>query len=160
MTTFDKNPPSSLFWETEFRHVLKCSSRHTDKFSLPIFEFVHSRWIWGRRYWLHIAIENLSVFIVTWNHATNWQSFINKFGIHFVNWKHNPQARFSATFHMGLTIDFKSYISESELTAILPKQVWAEWQKIFFVGQTKKSNATSRQSLLDLQNTMPWKLFY
>ena len=58
----------------------------------------------------------------------------------YIFWKNNPWARFSATFHMGLTIDFKSYISASELTAILLKQVRAEWGKkyFFFVGQTKK----------------------
>ena len=50
----------------------------------------------------------------------------------YIFWKYNPWARFSATFHMGLTIDFKSYISASELTAILLKQIRAEWGKNIF----------------------------
>ena len=80
----------------------------------------------------------------------------------YISWKNNPWARPSATFDMGLAIDFKSYISESELTAILVKQDQAEWGKkyIFLLVKQGKSNATSRQSLLDLQNIQPWKLFY
>ena len=80
----------------------------------------------------------------------------------YISWKNNLWARPSTTFDMELAIDLKNYISESELTAILVKQDRAEWGKKYFFLLVKqgKSNATSRQSLLDLQNIQPWKLFY
>ena len=39
----------------------------------------------------------------------------------YIFWKNNLWARPSTTFDMGLAIEFKSYISESEPTAILLK---------------------------------------
>ena len=44
----------------------------------------------------------------------------------YISWKSSLSARLSAIFEVGLAIDFKSYISESELTAILLKQDRAE----------------------------------
>ena len=65
----------------------------------------------------------------------------------YISWKNNLWARPSTTFDMGLAIDFKSYISESELTAILVKQDRAEWGKryIFFCW----SNKENRMQLYD-----------
>ena len=70
----------------------------------------------------------------------------------YISWKNNLWARPSTTFDMWLAIDFKSYISESEPTAILLKQDRAEWGKniFFLLVKQGKSNATSRQSLVDL----------
>ena len=104
---------------------------------------------------LHNTIENLSIFIVTSSHAEYWQGFISEFCTHFL--KEQSLGKIHSYVSYGLNHWFKK-LHQFEFTAILLKQIRAE-PKIFLCWSNKE-NQMSRQSLRDLQNIQPWKLFY